>query len=216
MRKMKKILALTASAALLVTASVAGTLAYLTSTTETVKNTFTVGEVELKLWEHMLDEDGVISESKTYEGNAYEDILPGLDYPKDPTVTVIADSEDCYVRMLLTVTYDKDADAVFAKYNYQDWFNWSTDWIKPTDAPETEMADGKISRTYEFRYKDIVEEDANDKDLAPLFTTITVPEELDNDELATLEDLKINVIANAIQAAGFDNADEAWDAFDAK
>ena len=51
MRKMKKLTALVLSAVLLVTATVAGTLAWFTDTTATITNTFTVGKVDINLAE---------------------------------------------------------------------------------------------------------------------------------------------------------------------
>lgn len=215
MRKVQKVLALTGCAALLVVGSVAGTLAYLTSQDD-VKNTFTVGEVELDLWEHVVGEDGKATANITHAGNTYDEILPGLKYSKDPTVTVKADSEDCYVRMLVTVTYNENADAVFAKYNYTDWFDWNDDWAQPTTAPKTEKKDGKISRTYEFRYKDVVRESNDKQDLPALFTTISIPGGINNNELNTLDGLTMDVVANAIQEKGFESVDKAWEAFDAQ
>ena len=47
MKKAKKVLTLLLCAALLVGATITGTLAFLTQTTETVTNTFTVGKVQL-------------------------------------------------------------------------------------------------------------------------------------------------------------------------
>ena len=54
-KKAKKVLSLVIAAALLVCTSVALTVAYLTSTTETVENTFTVGKVKITLDESLVD-----------------------------------------------------------------------------------------------------------------------------------------------------------------
>ena len=56
--KFRRILLLLACAVLLVSLSVGATLAYLTSTTETVTNTFTVGNVAITLDELDVDEYG--------------------------------------------------------------------------------------------------------------------------------------------------------------
>lgn len=106
MKSTHKALLLTLCAALLVAASVFGTLAYLTSTDEVV-NTFTVGKVELKLDEAAVKEDGTYADAEKghdarVDGNDYH-LLPGHTYIKDPTVTVIKDSEDAYVRMIVEV-----------------------------------------------------------------------------------------------------------------
>ena len=99
MKKTKKILALALAAVMLVCTTVAATVAYLQST-DSVKNTFTVGKVEITLDE--TDTDG----SKTNvtpgsdpvrdKANAYK-LYPGQTYEKDPIVHVDAESEDCYV-----------------------------------------------------------------------------------------------------------------------
>ena len=212
MKTKSKALLLALCAVLLVAASVLGTLAYLTAQDQ-VTNTFTVGKIALDLWEHEVNADGTKKDTKTQEGNEYDDIMPGRTYSKDPTVTIKADSEAAYVRLMVTVTYNEAADAVLGKYNYISWFDWNDAWIQPTEAPATEKAEGKVTRTYEFRYNKVVEATDVDKDLEALFTEIEIPGELTGEELATLENLKINIVAHAIQADGFADADAAWAAF---
>ena len=80
----RKIL-LTASLLLVViAASVGGTIAWLTATTDSIVNTFTYGDINITLTE----EKPVNKQAK---------IIPGVDIPKDPKVTVIAGSEACYL-----------------------------------------------------------------------------------------------------------------------
>lgn len=211
MKNLKKAMVLLLCAVLLIAGSVMGTLAYLTSQ-DTATNTFTVGEVAIDLWEYQVDADGKATEVKTHTGNAYDEIQPGLTYDKNPTVTVKADSEDCYVRMLIDVTYNEAADTVLADHGYETWFDWSAAWEK-TGIIKTVKADGKITRTYEFRYNDVVEEPSTDVNLEPLFTEIKIPAMINNTELATLEGLQMVITAHAIQADGFTDADEAWGGF---
>lgn len=96
MKTKSKALLLTLCAVLLVTASMLGTMAYLTSTDE-VENTFTVGQVKITL-----DEAQVTTDGKPVEGdarvaeNSYK-LLPGHEYKKDPTIHVDANSEDCFL-----------------------------------------------------------------------------------------------------------------------
>ena len=211
MKKFKKALVLFLCAVLLVAGSVAGTLAYLTSQ-DTATNTFTVCEVAIDLWEHAVDADGKATTEITQTGNAYDEIQPGLVYSKDPTVTVKADSEDCYVRMLVDVTYLKEADVVLADHDYLNWFDWNAAWANGV-LINTVKTDTHITRTYEFRYNTIVSEPASDFNLEPLFTEISIPAMINNVELATLEGLQMVITAHAIQADGFTNADEAWNGF---
>ena len=80
---------------LLVTASVLGTMAYLTSQDQVV-NTFTVGNVAITLDETDVDVNGDKDSEDRVKANEYK-LLPGHTYTKDPIVHVDADSEDCYL-----------------------------------------------------------------------------------------------------------------------
>ena len=96
MNKKTKALMLVLCAVLLVTASVLGTMAYLTSTDEVV-NTFTVGNVAITLDEAKTDANGVADSSAArVKANDYH-LLPGHTYTKDPTVHVLANSEDSWI-----------------------------------------------------------------------------------------------------------------------
>ena len=97
MKTKSKALLLTLCAVLLVAASVMGTMAYLTST-DTVENTFTVGNVKITLDEAKVDTDGTpAAPAERVKANSYK-LLPGHTYTKDPTVTVIKGSESSYVQ----------------------------------------------------------------------------------------------------------------------
>ncbi len=109
MKTPKKALLLAACAVLLVAVSVMGTMAYLTSKDE-VKNTFTVGKVKIELDEAKVDEMGdPVTPAERVKGNEYK-LLPAHTYTKDPTVTVLKNSEDCYVR--LTVTFNNATEII--------------------------------------------------------------------------------------------------------
>ena len=240
MKTRSKALLLSLCAVLLVAASVLGTMAYLTDS-ETVTNTFTVGQVHLTLDEakvnpmgQPLDKNGKAPDEEGYESGKLDrwqpttddpeqeyHLLPGHSYTKDPTVTVDAGSEESYVRMMATITYKAEADAVFAEYKtdnlFAPWLNINNDWQVNGDPMTTkDEGAGTISRTYEFRYKTTVDasEAQNGVKLAPLFTTLTVPGGVTNEEIAYLADMNITVEAHAIQASGFESVDAAWNAFD--
>lgn len=93
MKTARKAILLTLCAILLVAASVMGTLAYFTDS-ESVKNTFTVGKVEIELDETDTD-DSTPNKARDKE-NRYH-LIPGEEYVKDPIVHVVADSESCYL-----------------------------------------------------------------------------------------------------------------------
>ena len=94
MKKTSKALLLSLCAVLLVTASVLGTMAYLTSQDQVV-NTFTVGNVAITLDEKDVD-NSTPGENDRDKANAYK-LMPGHNYEKDPIVHVDANSEDCYL-----------------------------------------------------------------------------------------------------------------------
>lgn len=106
-----KALLMSLCAVLLVAASVLGTMAYLTSN-DKVKNTFTVGNVSIKLDEAKVTTDGkVVEGADRVKANEYK-LLPGHTYVKDPTVTVLKPSVDSYVRMKVTFNNAKEIIAM--------------------------------------------------------------------------------------------------------
>ena len=86
----KKTLALVLALTLLVAGIVGGTLAWLTDQTDEVKNTFTVGDINIGLTETTAD---------------YK-MVPGNTIAKDPTVTVKANSEACWLFVKITESTD--------------------------------------------------------------------------------------------------------------
>ena len=241
MKTKSKALLLTLCAVLLIAASVLGTMAYLTSSAE-VKNTFTVGKVEIKLDEAKVTADGIpVEGAARVTENSYK-LMPGTTYTKDPTVTVKAGSEDSYVRMKVTFNNAKAiialctdpefADEVtgvenafplirmvnFVKANAAKW-----DGIIPDNMVDTEdmLADAKYfaydktadTLTYYFYYTDTVGAPNGDVKLPVLFNNITVPEWATGEQLAKLDNFQITVVAEAIQAGSFANAGAAWAAF---
>ena len=224
MKTKSKALLLTLCAVLLVTASVLGTMAFLTSTAS-VKNTFTVGSVKITL-----DEAKVTPDGKPVEGaarvaeNSYK-LMPGHTYTKDPTIHVDAASEDCFIRAKVTLTNAKEWIAIATKYadNKVENIIKGTDdniwWVSQPAVDETAN-----TVTYTFVYKNESHTDelgkriwtsTDSKDLV-LFNEIAIPGGLTNDELKGVGSSKITVVAEAIQADGFETEAAAWAAFDAQ
>ena len=242
MKTKSKALLLTLCAVLLVAASVLGTMAYLTST-DTVTNTFTVGKVEIKLDEAKVNADGIpVEGAGRVMENSYK-LMPGTTYTKDPTVTVKAGSEDSYVRMKVTFNNAKAIIALctdpefaedgptgvenayplirmvnFVEANAAKW-----DGIIPDNMVDTEdmLADTKYfaydktadTLTYIFYYRETVTAPTADVVLPVLFNSITVPEWVTGEQLKALNNFQITVIAEAIQAGSFADADDAWSHF---
>lgn len=215
MKTKSKALILTLCAVLLVAASMLGTMAYLTDN-KTVTNTFTVGQVKIKLDEAQVTPDGKpVADAARVAENSYK-LIPGHTYNKDPMVTVLKDSEASYIKMTVTFSNAKELDTIFAP-NGADMtkiFNGydNTSWIyKGNTKDET-----KNTRTYEFWYKEAVGAPTADVALDALFDSITVPGTITNEQLATIEGMTITVNAYAIQADGFADAEAAWAAFKAE
>lgn len=217
---------------LMVAASVFVTMAYLTDS-ESVVNTFTVGNVNITLDEakvnpkgETLDKDGNVTTEEEdivrVKENTYH-LIPGQTYVKDPMITVAAGSESSYIRMLVTINQIGDLQTILGKDFLPE--NYVTGWdssiwqcVKVGD-----VVDDTI--TYEFRYKETVDasDATEDVTLEPLFTHFTLPGKLTGEELALIysttdenDCLKITIIGHAIQAAGFETADDAWAKFEAQ
>lgn len=94
----KKTLALVLALTLLVAGVVGGTLAWLTDRTAEVKNTFTVGDINIDLTETTAD---------------YK-MVPGNTIAKDPTVTVKANSEACWLFVQVTESENLDTFITYA------------------------------------------------------------------------------------------------------
>ena len=209
---MKKKLMTVLALVLVIAMSVAGTYAYLTSTDEVV-NTFTVGDVKIKLDEAKANTDGTLVDgADRVKANSYK-LLPGHEYNKDPMVTVLAGSESSYVKMTVTFTKAAALDAIFAP-NGADMTSIfkgydSTNWELKKVTEDT----GKDTRTYEFWYKAPVAAPDGDVALDPLFDSIIVPGTITNAQLATIKGMTITVNAYAIQADGFDTPEVAWAAY---
>lgn len=214
--KMKKALLLLCCALLLVSVSVGVTVAYLTSTSTEVENTFTVGNVIIDL-----DEAAVKYDAETNKYTAEEDtrvqentynILPGTVVDKDPTITVYKDSENCYVRAIVTVTYPDAANTFDVS-----WLgDIGSGWTRTNGTPEL-GADGNYTLELEYRYDTVVDKNSEGATkLPPIFTTLIIPTDLNNADIAKLKDFKIDVVGHAIQSGGFADAAAAWAAFDAQ
>lgn len=242
---MKKKLAVVALVVLVAALSVLGTAAYFTGK-DTVENTFTNGKVAITLDEAKVDENGVPTEpEERVKENQYK-LMPGMTYTKDPTVTVKAGSAESYVRLKVTFNNAKATIAMctdpefaddgptgvenafplirmvnFVEANAAKW-----DGIIPDNMVDTEemLADAKYfeydakedTLTYYFYYTETVAAPTADVKLPVLFDSVRIPTWVTLEQADALKNFKITVVAEAIQAATFDNADAAWAAFSAQ
>lgn len=102
----KKGLALLLALTLVVVGVASGTLAWLTAKSDTVVNTFTTSNIEVKLEE---------TKGQDAEGGKEFKMIPGYTIDKDPKAWVVEGSEDCYLFVKVTVennTYGSGDSAV--------------------------------------------------------------------------------------------------------
>lgn len=210
MKKPTKIMLTGLCAVLLVVASVMGTMAYLTSQTEIVKNTFTVGKLNITLDEADTDEYGQpIPDAARVPGNDYK-LIPGHVYTKDPTVHVESNSEACYVFVDLkmpnngvfagSVVADPDGDGFGERID--------------TDIAKQIRANGWVAMENGMLYKAVSAEDAAAGTDLELFHTFGVDQKKTEEQLTalTVKGCEITITAYACQQDGFDSAEAAWNA----
>lgn len=184
--------------------SVAGTLAYLTSTTGEVTNTFTVGSVAITLDEAKVNTDGtIVPDADRVTANSYK-LMPGHSYTKDPTVHVGSSSEDAYlfVKVENGIAAIEDEDNTIAdQLTANGWTLVSgTDNVYAYEAVVKAGEDHKVFDS--FTVSGAVEGEKPD---VPVDGTLYLS------DYATAE---ITVTAYAIQADGFNSSDAAWTAFE--
>ena len=119
-KKKKLILALAAffSVVAIVVISVLGTIAYLTSSS-TVTNTFTIGNVSITMTESKVDNDGTPVDGGATQviSNTYT-LMPGTRYTKDPKITVSAGSSESYLFVMVRNDI-KDIERIADDTDYQ-------------------------------------------------------------------------------------------------
>lgn len=220
----KKILAITLCVAMLAIMLVSGTMAYFTDT-QAKTNTFTMGKVDIEL-----DEPNY-----TPAADGKLKVFPGQTYPKDPTITVASDSEDCYLVATVTITKRANLHALYANDTTGVKQPWglslagngklvSGGIADYTAVPATENGvSGTLLNdvvfltysedvdadtiTYTFYFKNI--HSAGQKEV--LFTHVNIPSIIDNGDIDS--DLDVTVNAYAVQAVGFDDVYAAYAAY---
>ena len=187
----KKALLVMLCAALLVVSAVLGTLAYFTDT-DNATNTFTVGKVGIELDEAEVNPNGTLKSEDRVKENKYH-LLPGMEYIKDPTIKVDADSEDCYLFVkvengIKNIEGDKTVAA------QMDELGWKS-------------VDG-IQNVYVYAKEAQLDKCAVSKDTnVKVFETFTIDgDNVTNAVLESYENASIVVTAYAVQKAGFEDS----------
>ena len=225
----KKILSIALVVIIALVALAGASLAYLTNT-KTQVNTFTAGNVEIKLDEAevVLDADGYIS---TLSGNRvtgnqfYGKLYPGQEITKDPTITNVG-SEKAYVAAKVTVKAPNLEGLIGTNYHGLLGINEiiSGGLVKENDTMKTNhplcqtlpvYGDDTYS-IYQVKESDgvhvfyiFIETIMNPGDVVVLFETLTIPGEWDHAQIEMITGLEITVEAYATQIQTFDDCLDA-------
>lgn len=175
--KKKSLVSLLAAVCLVAVIGVGSTLAYFTDS-DAANNVVTMGHVDIEL-----DEPQFSAEN---ENNTIENVVPNQEITKDPTITVLAGSESCYLRASIEISDTLtagQAEQLLANINVGD------EWVL--------SADGY------FYFQNKVEKAEADQEVV-FFDSVVIPETWGN-EVADMT-FEINVTAEAIQADNFEPA----------
>lgn len=175
------------AAALMVFSVIGGSIAWLMTQTEPLVNTFTYGDISIKLEETT--------------GNSYK-MTPGATLAKDPKLTVNANSENCW----LFIKIDESANALLSDYIS---YELEADWL-PLDG-----VTGVYYRAVDSATKDqafnilkdnkVVVKDTVTKEMLAALTSATNPT-LTFTGYAVQRDANIEAIDTAIEAWNLVNA----------
>ena len=176
---MKKILIAVLATVLICGCVVGGTYAWLIAQTETITNTFTVGDINITL------EETVTQESLK--------MVPGQVIAKDPKVTVVKESEACWLFVKIEKVNSVDAYLTYAI---------ADGWTELTEGS------GIYYRAVDYNAADPQEFSVLKDD------QVTVKNEVTKDQLklVTAEGapIALKFTAYAVQRASFETAAAAW------
>ena len=219
--KKKSILMAAIAVMLVAVLVVGGTLAYFTDT-KSATNTFTVGDVKIKL-----DESNVNDPSgDRVTSNEYTGMLPGIQYKKDPVVTNTG-KNGAYVRAVVTIE------------NGMNWMGLYNEniWTAPQAEAFKKLICNKMGEGWsleDYDYVTNVERGSTDfvavlkydgvlaagKATSAMFEKVMLPTNATASDITTRVAqngvFHIDVVAQAIQADGFTSWNDAFAAFDAK
>ena len=170
----KKFIVLTVAVSILLVAAVGGTVAWIIATSNPVENTFTVGNVKITLTETT--------------GSSYE-MTPGVTVEKDPTVTVKAGSDACWLFVKIEKSADFDS---FMTYHTADGWTSLADhdgvYYRQVEKTEADTAFPVLRNHHVMTNESVTEEQLNAVTVNPT----------------------LSFTAYAIQQTGFSTAELAW------
>lgn len=223
MKNFKKILALALAAVLLVGATFAATVAWMTAEVDEKKNVFTVGDIDIDLKE----ETGIDGEggtvNQTTDGAEYIGVMPGDHLIKEVSISNTGDVP-AYVALTVNVNNAALIAAAIEGYTpaytasqiqgiydlvFENWgmiYDGALSNGLPTNTEllkvDTQVANDQWNLTYYLHL------DPNET-FVP-FTGLNAPAIFDNAQMEMFQGLTILVDAAAIQADNFATSDEAF------
>ena len=219
--KKKSILMAAIAVMLVAVLVVGGTLAYFTDT-KSATNTFTVGDVKIKLDESNVNDPN----GDRVTSNEYTDVFPGIQYKKDPVVTNTG-KNDAYVRAVVTI---ENGMNWMGLYNENVWTapqeeafmklicdKLGAGWSIENIAYVTNAERGSTDFVATLKYTGVLKSgDAT----SAMFENVMLPTNATANDIATRVAqngvFHIDVVAQAIQADGFTSWNDAFKAFDAQ
>lgn len=213
----KRFVAILLCVTLVALAAIGATFAYLTDT-KTVDNTFTMGNVKITL-----DETDIKNPNGARVTSNEYNVYPGAVVTKDPIVHNVG-ANAAYIRatvnvsnwMNLCAAYYPDFKYTFGQEGYKAALNllvgelgegWSVVGVEAGDTFTIGQFDVKFILKYDGKL-------AANADTTAMFQTVTIPTGIDNVNADSFSGVK--VVAQAIQADGFDTWEAAFAAYDAK
>ena len=213
----RRILAISMSLVIVAILAIGATLAYFTDT-KTATNTFTMGNVNIKLDETNVNDP----EGDRVSQNEY-DVYPGAEVEKDPTVHNVG-KNGAYIRatvnvsnwMNLCAAYYPDFKETFPNEGYKAALNllvgdlgegWSVVGVEAGDV----FTIGQFDAKFVLKYDGVL---APGADTTAIFEKVSIPAGIDNANNESFNQIKI--VAQAMQADGFNTWEDAFAAFDAK
>ena len=192
----KKIVSLVLVFALALALGIGGTVAWLTAQTDSVVNTFTVGDINIKLAET--------------PGTEYK-MVPGNTITKDPKVTVLANSEACFLFVKIekstTPKYDDFMEQYVVAQGWNELPNVSGIYYREV-AASTAAQDFNVLEGNQVKVKDTVTKAAVNALGTPTGEVDAHGNAIYTYDSANLP--KLTFTAYAVQKVGSADATAAW------
>lgn len=201
---MKKILITIVATVMVCACIVGGTVAWLMDSTQTVTNTFTIGNIDITLTETTNGLTVATDASGNQTVSGFK-MIPGSTIEKDPKVTVVAKSEACYLFVKVVVDKNIYTDANSNEIEYLQ-YSIADGWTQLVDGVYYRVVDAATA-TNGISYSVLTDDKvtvnpAVTKEMADALYT---DGNIDTDKLPTLA-----FTAYAVQRENVDNATTAW------